>query len=124
MLSKIFCEQNLRVLTKGSPRKYNLSVWCSNCCYFFFNSNSFFISFCRAHLIFKSIFVGKFILPRSQKYFNGLYKPILPQFERQIYPDGLQGPVHFVIVIVNLSVITSRNNHQFFTLQKVILNHF
>ena len=39
---------------------------------FFFDSNNFFISVSSVQQIFMSIFVGKFILPRSQKYFSGI----------------------------------------------------
>ena len=56
----------------GHLSKNYLCVRCANGReLFFFYLNSFFISFSSVRQIFMSIFAGKFILPRSQKYFRG-----------------------------------------------------
>ena len=53
---------------------------------FFFHSNSFFISVSSVRRIFTSVFVGKFILPSSQKYVAEILYTYLSSICRLIFP--------------------------------------
>ena len=85
---------------------------------FFFDSNNFLISICSMQQNVRSIFVGKLILPSSQKYFSDtLYTDLL-------YHQGYHPGFFLIIIIMTFSITIFRNNYCFFCYTKDIFQSF